>query len=101
MVSSAMDAMAHAVESYGSRKGNSIVRALALEAYLLIKNNIGRALSGDAEGRRNIAMGSLMAGMALITTGTTLGHALANPLSNLGISHGQSLAIVLPLFIKD
>jgi alcohol dehydrogenase class IV len=64
MVSSALDAMAHAVESYGSRKANPIVRALALDAYLLIKGNIDRALSGDAEGRRNIALGSLMAGMA-------------------------------------
>jgi alcohol dehydrogenase len=100
MVSSAMDAMAHAVESYGARKGNSMVRALALEAYLLSRDNIGRALSDDAEGRRNIAMGSLMAGMALITTGTTLGHALAYPLSDRGISHGLSLAIVLPYLLE-
>jgi alcohol dehydrogenase class IV len=100
MVSSAMDAMAHAVESYGARKGNSMVRALALEAYLLSRDNISRALSGDAEGRRDIAMGSLMAGMALITTGTTLGHALAYPLSDRGISHGLSLAIVLPYLLE-
>ena len=100
MVCSAMDAMAHAVESYGARKGNNITRALALEAYLLTRDNIGRALSGDAEGRRNIAMGSLMAGMALTGTGTTLGHALAYPLSNRGTTHGQSLAIVLPYLLK-
>jgi alcohol dehydrogenase class IV len=100
MVSSALDAMAHAVESYGARKGNSMVRALALEAYLLSRDNIRRALSGDAEGRRSIAMGSLMAGMALISTGTTLGHALAYPLSDRGISHGLSLAIVLPYLLK-
>ncbi len=54
----------------------------------------------DTEGRRNIAMGSLMAGMALISTGTTLGHALAYPLSDRGISHGLSLAIVLPYLMK-
>jgi alcohol dehydrogenase class IV len=100
MVSSAMDAMAHAVESYGARKGNSMVRALALEAYLLSRDNISRALEGDTEGKRNIAMGSLMAGMALITTGTTLGHALAYPLSDRGVSHGLSLAIVLPYLLE-
>ena len=100
MVSSAMDAMAHAVESYGARKGNNITRALALEAYLLTRDNIGRALSGEAEGRRYIAMGSLMAGMALTGTGTTLGHALAYPLSNRGMTHSQSLAIVLPYLLK-
>ena len=100
MVSSAMDAMAHAVESYGSRKGNAITRALALKAYVLTKNNISPALSGDAEGRRNIAMGSLMAGMALTGTGTTLGHALAYPLSDRGISHGLSLAIILPYLLE-
>jgi len=100
MVSSAMDAMAHAMESYGARKGNSIVRTLALESYLLTRDNIGLALAGDVVGRRNIAMGSLMAGMALISTGTTLGHALAYPLSDRGISHGLSLAIVLPYLMK-
>jgi alcohol dehydrogenase class IV len=100
MVSSALDAMSHAVESYGSRKANPIVRALALDAYLLIKGNIDRALSGDAEGRRNIAMGSLMAGMALANTGTTLGHALANPLSNQGMPHGQALALILPYLLE-
>jgi alcohol dehydrogenase len=100
MVCSAMDAMAHAVESYGARKGNNITRALALEAYLLTRDNVGRALSGDAEGRRGIALGSLMAGMALTGTGTTLGHALAYPLSNRGMTHGQSLAAVLPHLLK-
>jgi len=100
MASSAMDAMAHAVESYGARKGNNITRALALEAYLLTRDNISHALSGDAEGRHNIAMGSLMAGMALTGTGTTLGHALAYPLSNRGMTHSQSLAIVLPYLLK-
>jgi len=100
MVSSAMDAMAHAVESYGARKGNNITRALALEAYLLTRDNISRALSEDEEGRRNIAMGSLMAGTALTGTGTTLGHALAYPLSNRGMTHSQSLAFVLPYLLK-
>ena len=100
MVGPALDAMAHAVESYGSRKGNPITRALALDAYLRIKGNINRALSGDAEGRRNISLGSLMAGMALANTGTTLGHALANPLSNLGMPHGQALALILPYLLE-
>jgi alcohol dehydrogenase class IV len=100
MVSSAMDAMAHAVESYGSRKGNGIVRAIALEAYLLIKNYVSAALEGTADGRRNVALGSLMAGMSIANTGTTLGHALANPLSSLGVPHGRALALVLPYLLK-
>jgi len=100
MVCSAMDAMAHAVESYGARKGNNITRALALEAYLLSRDNISSALTGDAVGRRNIATGSLMAGIALTGTGTTLGHALAYPLPNRGMTHGQSLAVVLPYLLK-
>ena len=37
---------------------------------------------------------------ALIGTGTTLGHALSYPLSNRGISHGLSVAIVLPYLMK-
>ena len=100
MICSAMDAMSHAVESYGARKGNDITRALALKAYHMTRDNVERALSGEAEGRRRIASGSLMAGMALTGTGTTLGHALAYPLSNRGMTHGQSLAAVLPHLMK-
>jgi len=94
--SSAMDALAHAVECHGSRKSNPIARTLALEAYNLVKDNLMQALKGDNQAMGNLSLGSLMAGMAFGNSGTTLGHALSYPLSNRGMAHGEAVAMTLP-----
>ena len=98
--SSAMDALAHAVECHESRKSNPIARTLALEAYNLIKDNLMQAVKGDTQAMVNLSLGSLMAGMAFGNSGTTLGHALSYPLSNRGIPHGEAVAIVLPYALE-
>lgn len=95
-ISSAMDALAHAVECHGSRKSNPIARILALEAYNLVKDSLMQALKGNTEAMVNLCLGSLMAGMAFGNSGTTLGHALSYPLSNRGVPHGEAVAITLP-----
>jgi alcohol dehydrogenase class IV len=94
--SSAMDALAHAVECHGARKSNPIARTLALEAYNLVKDNLMQALKGDVQAIVNLSLGSLMAGMAFGNSGTTLGHALSYPLSNRGMPHGEAVAMTLP-----
>jgi alcohol dehydrogenase len=94
--SSAMDALAHAVECHESRKSSPISRTLALEAYNLVKDNLMQALKGDTQAMVNLSLGSLMAGMAFGNSGTTLGHALSYPLSNRGMPHGEAVAITLP-----
>lgn len=95
MASSGIDALAHAIESYQSKRGNELTRTLAYKAYSLIKENIKKALSYDKNAISNMALASLMAGMAFGNSGTTLAHALAYPLSNQGVPHGEALAIVL------
>jgi len=96
VASSGMDALAHAVESYECKKSNELTRALAHRAYLLIKDNIRKAISHDENAISNMALASLMAGMAFGNSGTALCHALTYPLSNKGIPHGESVAIMLP-----
>jgi alcohol dehydrogenase class IV len=98
--SSAMDALAHAVECSESRKSNPIAKTLALEAYNLIKDNLMQAVKGDTQAMVNLSLGSLMAGMAFGNSGTGLGHALSYPLSNRGIPHGEAVATVLPYAIE-
>lgn len=90
-----MDALAHAIESYESRKSHPLVKTLAFEAFKLLKENIGKAVKGDKEAWINMSLGSLVAGMALGNSGTTLGHALSYPLSNRGVPHGEAVAMVL------
>ena len=96
IASSGIDALAHAIESYQCKRGNELTRALAHKAYSLIKDNIRKAISCDANAISNMALASLMAGMAFGNSGTVLGHALAYPLSNQGVPHGEAVAIVLP-----
>lgn len=96
IASSGIDALAHAVESYQCKRGNELTRALAHRAYSLIKNNIRKAISHNANAISNMALASLTAGMAFGNSGTALGHALAYPLSNQGVPHGEAVAIVLP-----
>jgi alcohol dehydrogenase class IV len=98
--SSGLDALAHAVESYQCKRGNELTKALAWNAYSIIRENIRKAVAHDAAAVSNMALASLMAGMAFGNSGTTLGHALAYPLSNRGVPHGEAVAIVLPFALE-
>jgi alcohol dehydrogenase class IV len=90
------DALAHAIECYESRNSNPLVQALALRSYELLRDNLVAAIENLSEARVNMALGSLMAGMAFGNSGTALGHALSYALSNRGVPHGQAVAMALP-----
>jgi len=94
--SSGIDALAHALECYESKKSNPMVRTLALQAFNLIKENIQEAIEGLEGARINMSLGSLMSGMAFGNSGTTLAHALSYPFSNRGVPHSEAVAMVLP-----
>jgi alcohol dehydrogenase class IV len=96
IASSGIDALAHAIESYQCKKSNELTRSLARRAYLLIKDNIRKAVTHDENAISSMALASLMAGMAFGNSGTTLCHALTYPLSKKGIPHGEAVAIMLP-----
>jgi alcohol dehydrogenase class IV len=96
IASSGIDALAHAIESYQCKRSNELTRSLAYKAYLLIKDNIKKAVSRDKDAISNMALASLMVGMAFGNSGNTLCHALTYPLSNKGIPHGEAVAIMLP-----
>jgi alcohol dehydrogenase class IV len=93
---SGIDALAHAFGSYHSKRGNELTRTIAYRAYSIAKDSIRKAISHDANAISNMALASLMAGMAFGNSGTTLAHALAYPLSNRGIPHREAVAIMLP-----
>ena len=96
VASSGIDALAHAIESYSAKRGNELTRTLAQKACLIIKSNLKKAVAGDENAILNMALGSLMAGMAFGNSGTALCHALSYPLSSKGIPHGEAVAIMLP-----
>lgn len=99
-VSSGIDALAHALECWQSRRSNPIVAALAKDAFTMLKENISRSIEGDKQARSNMCLGSLMAGMAFGNSGTALGHALSYPLANRGVPHGMAVAMALPYVLE-
>lgn len=99
-VSSGIDALAHALECWQSRRSNPIVAALAKDAFVMLKENISRSIEGDKQARSNMCLGSLMAGMAFGNSGTALGHALSYPLANRGVPHGMAVAMALPYVLE-
>jgi len=100
VASSGIDALAHAIECYDSKRSNLLVKTLAFEAYMIIKDNLRKAVEGDEKAIGNMALGSLMAGLAFGNSGTALAHALSYPLSNEGIPHGEAVAMVLPYALE-
>lgn len=99
-VSSALDAVAHAVESYWARGANAVSRALALEAVRTIMGSVDNLLDGRAEAHEAMARGSMLAGLAFSNTKTTACHSISYPLTmHHGIPHGTAVSMLLsPVF---
>ena len=95
-VSSALDACAHAVESYWANHTNAVSRGLALQAIRIIMRDIDGMLSGNEEARQMMSVGSMMAGLAFSNTKTTACHSISYPLTmHYGIPHGAAVSMLL------
>jgi alcohol dehydrogenase class IV len=98
-VHSGMDAFVQAVEAYTSVGANPLTDALALEAARLAGHKTVAAVAAsptDRAGREAMALGSLMAGMALNTSRLGLVHGLAHPVGAVtGAAHGLVCALLL------
>jgi 4-hydroxybutyrate dehydrogenase len=95
-----MDALTHCIEAYTSRYFAPIAKSIALGGIELIAGSLVAAFQNgnDREARSQIAMASIMGGLAF-GTGGGLGavHALAHQLSTeVNLSHGLANAVLLP-----
>ena len=95
-ISSALDAVAHAVESYWAKGSNCVSRALALEAIRTVMGSMEDLLAGKREAHDAMARGSMLAGLAFSNTKTTACHSISYPLTmHYGIPHGVAVSILL------
>ena len=81
--STGIDAFAHATESYLNQANRTPFSDLvALESIQVISSALPRLMHklDDLELRRQMAWGSMLAGLAIANAGTTVAHALAQPL---------------------
>lgn len=98
------DAFAHAFESYTNVNANRFMDTLMVEAMGIILNNLRKAVAEpeNKEVRALMAYADTLAGMGIANVGTTLPHSIGQPISGKcpWVSHGQSLALVYPEFLK-
>lgn len=95
-VSSALDAVCHAAESYWAKASNTVSRAAALAAIKIIMDNLEGLLCGKEEAHDCMAQGSMLAGMAFSNTRTTACHSISYPLTmQYHIPHGVAVSILL------
>lgn len=96
---SGSDAFVQAVEAYTSRGANPMTDALALEAAKLTAHWLETAVREpeNREAREGMALGSMMAGIALNTSRLGLVHGLAHPIGAVtGVAHGLLCGLLMP-----
>ncbi|MFN0087328.1 MAG: iron-containing alcohol dehydrogenase [Blastocatellia bacterium] len=99
---SGYDAIAHAVETFVTKKGTLVSRMLSLQAWRLLDKNYRRVLDEPAnlEARGEMLLGSHLAGLAIENSMLGAAHACANPLTqHFGTTHGAALGVFLPVVV--
>jgi alcohol dehydrogenase class IV len=106
LAASALNALGHAAEGPCTPRANPVATLAALEAARLLTGAFARGrgeLSGDAPlstgspARDALALGALLAGYTIDSTGYGLHHVLSQTLArHAGIAHGTANAIMLP-----
>lgn len=96
--STGLDALAHAIESYGSVWTHPISEGMALQAIELIGTHLRAAVqTGSANARYGMLIASCIAELAANTTRLGLAHALAVPLgATHHVPHGVAVGLLLP-----
>lgn len=94
-----VDAMAHCVEAFTSRRSHPIIDAYALQGIELVGRYLRRAVEdgADLEARAGLALAAFYGGVCLGPVNTTAGHALAYPLGTRHkLAHGIANALIFP-----
>ncbi len=98
-----IDAIAHALETYVTKRRNAASLAFSREAWHLLGGNFARVLDDpqDLDARSGMQLGSCFAGLAIENSMLGAAHALANPLTaTYGIAHGEAIGVMLPHVIR-
>ena len=102
--STGFDAFTHAFESYISKRASVLTEVQGLKAMELVIENLPKVLEDglNSEYRVKLAIADTLAGSSLANAGAAAPHPLGEIIGGLtNISHGETLAIVFPAFIKS
>ena len=102
-LSTGLDALCHATESFWAKPTNYLVKDIALRAIDLIMTNLPKVLADlqNLELRTAMCRGALLAGMAFAKTRTTACHSISYPITmQYGVEHGLACALSLDAVSK-
>lgn len=102
-ISSGMDAIVHAHESFVSKRATPITRMLSKEAFKLLANALPRVVDtpDDDEQRGRVLLGSYLAGSALFNSSAGPAGAMSYPLGvHQKVPHGIAGAVFLPRIVQ-
>lgn len=104
-VSTALDAFAHACESYFSSVANDLSDVYAEKAFEMLSGGLLHFLNNkslpDEEMRQQLYIASIFAGLCLNITGTCFPHTMGYILTeDFSIPHGRACAAFIPEFIR-
>jgi alcohol dehydrogenase class IV len=97
------DAIAHAVETYVTKKRNALSEVFSREAWRLLEANYELVLAEpeNLEARGAMQLGAYFAGVAIENSMLGATHACANPLTaRYGTAHGAAIAMLLPSVVR-
>ena len=98
-----IDAIAHALETYVTKRRNAASLAFSREAWQLLGTHFDRVLDepDNLDARSGMQLGACFAGLAIENSMLGATHGLANPLTaHYGIAHGQAIGLMLPHVIR-
>lgn len=104
LVNTCVDALAHLLESYLNTNTNELNRVYSREGLLLWAQFRDRLLSDSLEEADYARMlhASMVAGMAITHTSTSLPHGLSYPVTyELGVPHGRAVGMFLGGFVES
>lgn len=101
--STGVDALTHLLETYVSKQSNSFIDNLCEDGLKRISRSLVNAFNngGDAKAREDMAMASLLGGMALANVKLGAIHGFAGPMGGMfPIAHGRICACLMSAVIE-
>jgi alcohol dehydrogenase len=102
-LSSGVDVLAHAVESYISKKASDMVASFSIQAIDIVFRYLPIVLKEkeNIEAHAKMAIASAMTGISIALGGTVVGHAMAHAWgASSNITHGVAVGALLPWVIE-
>ncbi len=102
-VNTAIDALSHAIEGYLNRISNIMSDLYAIEAMKVFRECIGNLLDNslDYDARERLLYSSMLAGMTIAQTGTTIAHGMGYSLTYFkDIPHGKANGLLLSEYLR-